>query len=61
MITELIIAALLLKISAHFNCDASAACGQKLKLRFFLRRRGLSLQYQYSGSVDSIAGYYMMG
>ena len=40
MLTELIIAALLLKISAHFlNCDASAACGQKLKLRFFASTR----------------------
>ena len=36
ILTELTIAALLLKISDHFlNYDASAACGQKLKLRFF--------------------------
>ena len=43
MLNELIIAALLLKISAHFlNCDASAACGQKLKL-LFLHQRGTLL------------------
>ena len=46
MLTELMIAALLLKISAHFlNCDASAACGQKLKLRLFCVDAGARLMW----------------